>query len=58
MVLGGNVLRLLRRAPSGQEVTEITPPERGKHYKASRSEAAAPSSRDHLPLVPESEYHL
>jgi len=58
MVLGGNVLRLPRRAPSGQEVTEITPPERGKHYETSRSEAAASSSRDHLPLVPESEYHL
>jgi len=54
MVLGGNVLRLLRRAPLGQEESEITRPERHMQER-SRSELVVP---DHSPAVPESEYHL
>jgi predicted TIM-barrel fold metal-dependent hydrolase len=53
-VLGGNVLRLLRRPPVGP-AAEITRPETDMHHERSRSERVAP---DHLPTVPESEYHL
>jgi len=58
MVLGGNVLRLLRHVPASREAVEITRPVRGKHYEAAQYEAAARSPRDPLPLVSESEYHL
>jgi len=58
MVLGGNALRLLRHVPASREAVEITRPWRGKHYEAAHSESAAPSPRDPLPLVSESEYHL
>jgi hypothetical protein len=58
MVLGGNVLRLLRRAPRGAEVTEITSSGQNTRYETLVSEGVAPGSRDNLPLIPESEYHL
>jgi predicted TIM-barrel fold metal-dependent hydrolase len=57
MVLGGNALRLLRRAPVDQKA-EITYSEPGTHRKAPLTSAAAPSQRDPSPLVSESEYHL
>ncbi len=57
MVLGGNVLRLLRRASVAQEAAEITRHERGARHNTSLAEVA-PSPRVHFPLVPESEYHL
>jgi predicted TIM-barrel fold metal-dependent hydrolase len=53
MVLGENVLRLLRRPPSVRGA-DVTPPQPDAHYKTSRS-AIEP---EHSPLVPESEYHL
>jgi hypothetical protein len=53
-ILGGNVSRLIRR-PRVAQATEIMPTEMDMHYERSRSERSAP---DHLPVVPESEYHL
>jgi hypothetical protein len=53
-ILGGNVSRLIRR-PRVAQATEIMPTEMDMHYEKSRSERGAP---DHLPVVPESEYHL
>ena len=58
MVLGGNLSRLLRHGPISREAVQITGPEPGKPVEISRAESAPSSTRDHLPLVPESEYHL
>jgi uncharacterized protein len=56
MVLGGNVLRLLRRAAGGVGTKIRT--ERGAPYKTSRSERVGSGLREDSPPVPESEYRL
>lgn len=58
MVLGGNVLRLLRRVPAGEEAAAVARPESGKSNQRLHSGAVAPGSQEHAPLVPESEYRL
>ena len=55
MVLGGNVLHLLRRSPFGREESEITRAEEHAHHLRSRSQLVTP---DQSQAVPESEYHL
>jgi predicted TIM-barrel fold metal-dependent hydrolase len=57
MVLGGNVLRLLRRASAAPEAAERARPEPGARRKKSLAMVAS-SARDHSSLLPESEYHL
>ena len=57
LVLGGNAMRLLRRAPLGSEAG-FTPTRQSRrtNHQASLLHPAA-SQRDPSPLVPESEYH-
>jgi predicted TIM-barrel fold metal-dependent hydrolase len=55
MVLGGNVLRLLRRSRLGREKSKITRLEARAPHLGSLSRVVTP---DPWPAVPESEYHL